>query len=129
MLRTLMALSLALTPALALAQASRTAALPPARVADMTAPPGIILPASSAGLDLCIGTGSAAGANSMLAFTLSGPVRDSDCTDARLSKWAWDSGHVALSYQIGCASRVWREADAVTERRCIPQPRPWWRFW
>ena len=91
--------------------------------------PSILIPPSSVGIDLCLGEASGAYANPMLAVTLSGPRIDADCRALRLSKWAADLQHVALAYQIGCASRVWREADAMTERLCIRQPRPWWRFW
>ncbi len=102
----------------------------PARV-GVNAAPSILIPPSSIGIDLCLGEASGAYASPMLAITLSGPQRDEDCTDLRLSKWALDlqPGHPALAYQIACASRTWREADAVTERLCIPEPRPWWRFW
>ena len=102
----------------------------PARIADMAAPT-ILVPPSSIGLDLCLGEASGAYGSSMLAITLSGPVRDRDCSDLRLSKWALDlaPGHPALAYQIACASQTWRQADAVTERRCLPLGRSWWRLW
>ena len=100
----------------------------PARTTNMGAP-SILIPPSSVGIDLCLGEASGAYGSAMLAITLSGPVRDRDCTDLRLSKWATDLGHPEVAYQIACASRPWREADAVTERRCVPPRRPWWRWW
>ena len=92
--------------------------------------PTLLIPPSSVRLDLCLGEASGAYGSAMLAVTLSGPVRDRDCTDLRLSKWALDlqPGHPTLAYQIACASRTWRQADAVTERLCITPPRPWWRI-
>ena len=98
----------------------------PART-SVNGAPSILIPPSSVGLDLCLGEASGAYASPMIAVTLSGPRRDEDCTAIRLSKWAADLQHPALAYQIGCASRPWREADAVTERLCIAPKRPWWR--
>ena len=102
----------------------------PARATNM-GPPTLLVPPSSIGIDLCLGEASGAYGSPMLAVTLSSPSRDKDCTDLRLSKWAADlePGHPALAYQIACQSQPWREADAVTERRCIPPRRPWWRPW
>ena len=101
---------------------------PPGRTA-VSGAPSILIPPSSIGIDLCLGEASGAYASPVIAVTLSGPRRDKACTALRLSKWAADlqPGYPALAYQIACASRTWREADSVTERLCIPQPRPWWR--
>ena len=107
------------------AQATRITALPLARVTTSGAACFFL----SDGSDNCVATGQAAGANSVLALTLAGPIRDSACTADRLSKLAGVLGHDRLAYQIACAVEVWRDADAMTERLCIPQPRPWWRFW
>ena len=120
--------AIACVGATAVQAAAPTQVNQPARATDM-GPPTLLVPPSSIGIDLCLGEASGAYGSPMLAITLSTPHRDQDCTDLRLSKWAWDSKHPALAYQIGCASKVWREADAVTEGLCIPQPRPWWRFW
>ena len=117
---TLVASLIALAATRGIAAPTTQANQPPAT--NMGAPT-LLVPPSSIGIDLCLGEASGAYGSPMLAITLSTPRRDRDCTDLRLSKWAADlePGHPALAYQI--------EADAGTERRCIPPRRPWWRPW
>ena len=108
MLRTLMALSLALTPAMALA-ATTPQINQPVRATDM-GQPTLLVPPSSIGIDLCLGEASGAYGSPMLAITLSTPHRDQDCTDLRLSKWAADLG--AGHPRAGLPNRLRQQAVA-----------------
>ena len=116
MFRIVLALTLALTPALALAQ-TKTSALPPARATDM-GQPTLLIPPSSIGIDLCLGELSGAYGAPMIAITLSAPQRDRVCSLLRQSKWAADTQHPELAYQLMCGSSDWRAADAKTDKRC-----------
>ena len=116
MLRSLMVISLALTPALALAQ-TKTSALPPARATDM-GQPTLLIPPSSIGIDLCLGELSGAYGSPMLAITLSAPQRDRVCSLLRESKWAADLQEPALAREIMCNSPDWRAAAKRVGRPC-----------